>query len=608
MHDRWAADDSARALTDIDACARAANLLGAEDDLVLSGGGNVSVKADWVEFDSVRVPALFISPSGVDLVRVTSDGLVPLELGRLHRLLALSSLRDTTMQMELGLARLHDAERRPSVESLLHAVIPARCVLHTHADAILAVTNTETAEQLVREALGDDPAVVAYRMPGLTLARHVASTWIPPEEGSCGALVLLNHGLVTYGPDAAAAYSLHIELVSRAEEYLRKHAPRPAWSGVAAPPPDAVALAELRRRLSGVAGRPMIALRTDGNEVRRIFAIPGLLGALGRGPLTPDHVIRTKATALVGDDVEAFAADYRAYFERHQGRRGEPVTMLDPAPRVILHEPVGLITAGASASEAAAARDIFQHTVRAVEAAESLGGYRALEAGDLFDMEYWELEQAKLGPARAARLPLTGEVAFVTGAASGIGRACALELLAAGAAVVGVDVAAAVAAVSSDDAYVGVVADATSQAEVGRAVATAAERFGGLDMLVVSAGIFGQSQPVADLDLSQWHRTMGVNLDGLLRCAPGGVSAARTRPCWRPRRINRIEERAGARTRSGSLLGLQGSGDAAGASGGAGVGQGWDPRERGAPGCGVRHWAVDSGAPRGARGEVRANR
>jgi rhamnose utilization protein RhaD (predicted bifunctional aldolase and dehydrogenase)/NAD(P)-dependent dehydrogenase (short-subunit alcohol dehydrogenase family) len=519
MRDRWVTAGRLPVEDPVAACALAANLLGAEADLVLAGGGNASVKADWCEFDGRNIAAVYVSPSGMDLAAVTRDALVPLETERLHRLLALPELRDAAMKRELGLARLVDDGRRPSVESLLHAVIPASNVLHTHADAVLALTNTDDPAVLVREALGELPAVIDYRMPGFTLARYVAQAWTAPGPAEAGALVLVRHGLVTYAATAKEAYALHVELVTRAEAFLERRAPhgrRLAAAPAAPAATDLNALAELRRRISSAAGCPLIAVRTDGEEVRRAFDLPGLLDALRRGPLTPDHAIRTKRTPLIGDDVEGYVRDYRAYFEENRGRRGEPLTMLDPAPRVILEATLGLVTAGTTRTAAVAARDIYLHTMKVVETAELLGGYRALPAGDIFDMEYWELEQAKLEPVRAARLPLTGQVALVTGAASGIGRACAQGLIATGAAVVGLDLADTVLAVSGVDGYVGIVGDATSAADVGRAVTTAVENFGGLDILVASAGIFGQSQPIAELDFERWHRTMSVNLDGVL--------------------------------------------------------------------------------------------
>jgi rhamnose utilization protein RhaD (predicted bifunctional aldolase and dehydrogenase)/NAD(P)-dependent dehydrogenase (short-subunit alcohol dehydrogenase family) len=530
MLNHWNWSDAEEASPAVE-CAKAARLLGLEPDLVLFGGGNASVKASWREFDGRTVAAVLVTPSGMDLAAVEVDLLVPLEQDRLRRLVALPELSDTHMRSELGLARLSSGDRGPSVESLLHAVIPAAFVLHTHSDAILTLTNSTGARPRIVEVLGDSPTIVDYRMPGFTLARHVSGLL---SEGwpACGALVLMHHGLVTFGPSARAAYDLHIELVSRAEAYLAVEA-RPAplrHAGRATP--SATDIADLRRRVSASAGRPMVATRTDGDEIRRLFERPGMLDALQRGPLTPDHVIRTKRTALVGRDVEAFASAYEDYFAANRGRRGGDLEMLDPAPRVILDKTLGLITAGPTATDALIARDIFLHTARAVEAAELLGGYEALPAGDIFDMEYWDLEQAKLAPARVARRPMDGWVAVVTGAASGIGRACVEALLGSGAAVVGLDIAESVVDVSGSAAYVGLECDASSPERMTAAASLAAERFGGLDILVISAGIFGQSQPIAEMDLDSWRRTITVNLEGvlvalraahsLLALAPGG--------------------------------------------------------------------------------------
>ena len=202
---------------------------------------------------------------------------------------------------------------------------------------------------------------------------------------------------------------------------------------------------------------------------------------------------------------------YRSYFEENQPRVG-PVRMLDPAPRVIFDPELGMLTAGPDVGAADTARDIYRRTIWIIEQASALGGYTALPAGDFFDLEYWELEQAKLDRV-AETGEFTGEVAVVTGAASGIGRACALELLDRGAAVVGLDISASVRDVSDDAAFLGIPCDLTSIESTSEALDAAVERFGGVDMLVASAGLFPESAPISAHDPAAWRRAMSVNVD-----------------------------------------------------------------------------------------------
>jgi NAD(P)-dependent dehydrogenase (short-subunit alcohol dehydrogenase family) len=275
----------------------------------------------------------------------------------------------------------------------------------------------------------------------------------------------------------------------------------------------------------------MIVSRHDDPAVRAFVTRPDLADVATRGPLTPDHVIRTTRIPLVGSDVDGYGRGYREYFAAHRDRRGADLTMLDPAPRVLLDPGYGMLAAGRRAVDADIAAEIYAHTVDTIGAAERIGRYQALPAADIFDVEYWELEQAKLA-RQPAPDPLTGRVALVTGAASGIGRACVRALLRAGAAVVGLDLDAAVEEVDAGPAFVGVQGDASTAGSVGDSVARAVRTFGGLDLLVLNAGVFPAGEPIAALDPDTWARALAVNAGGaavalraahpFLRRAPGG--------------------------------------------------------------------------------------
>jgi NAD(P)-dependent dehydrogenase (short-subunit alcohol dehydrogenase family) len=348
-------------------------------------------------------------------------------------------------------------------------------------------------------------------------------------------IVLLQHGLFTFAETARDAYERMIELVTLAEAYLDRHG---AWavaeSGTGQPASmgeQRGEIAGLRHDLARVAGKPMILI-SHPEERNAAFARREDIAALSQqGPATPDHVVRTKRLPMLGRDLEAFRAAYEQYFQENAARAGRELQMLDAAPRVILDPDLGLLAAGPNAQEAAIAGDIYRHTIDIILRATALGGYQALPAGDLFDVEYWDLEQAKL---RSAEVPpmFAGEIALVTGAASGIGKACVESLLRRGAAVVGLDLNPAIIALHRRPDYVGIVCDLTDESHIMRAMESAVKAFGGLDMLVLNAGIFPKATPLSTLSTGAWRQVMQINLDAnlallreahpLLKLAPNG--------------------------------------------------------------------------------------
>jgi len=517
VHSRW---DSTSAPDDpLEQAAYGARLLGSDPSLVLHGGGNTSVKSSARDVTGDEIQVLYVKGSGYDLASIPPEGFTPLRLSRLHELLEVERLTDPQMVNELRCARLDASAPDPSVEALLHALLPFSAVQHSHADAIVTLTNLVDGEATVREVFGDTVVVIPYVMPGFDLAATVARMW-PEQAGQATiGLVLLNHGLFTVGADTWQAYQRHVELIDTAERFLAEHAAAPE-SPVQQqlPPIPAVELAGMRRAVSMAAGTPMIVSRHVDPAVATFVACEDLAEIATRGPATPDHIIRTKLAPQIGTDVDAYAGRYREYFARNSERRsssdGSALTALDPAPRVVLDARLGMLTTGRQAKDADIAADIYLHTIGIISAAERLGGYRALPEAELFDVEYWDLEQAKL--RRAGDPPMfAGQVAVVTGAASGIGKACAAALLTAGAAVVGMDVASSVAETHSGAGYLGIQVDVTDPDAVETALLAGVERFGGLDMVVVSAGVFAASAPIAELDADAWRKTMSVNVDSV---------------------------------------------------------------------------------------------
>jgi len=329
-------------------------------------------------------------------------------------------------------------------------------------------------------------------------------------------MVLLSHGIFSFGETARDAYERMIELVTLAEKYLES---KRAWSvtpkDFASGTVDANAQTALRRKLSDIAGSPLI-LKTVTNERTLAFAQhPRAATITQQGPATPDHVIRTKRTPMIGTDVARYVEEYNAYFGQHAARAKEPKTMLDPAPRVVLDPDFGLAAAGRTAKDAAIVAEIYDHTIDVILRAEALGGFRALPPKDIFDVEYWDLEQAKL--KKGGKPPgFAGEVAFVTGAASGIGKSAVSAFLSRGAAVVGLDLDERIDSLHLRPDFLGWRCDVTDESQVMIAIGRAVAAFGGIDMLVLNAGIFPATRKIAELPTEEWRRSMSVNLDANL--------------------------------------------------------------------------------------------
>jgi rhamnose utilization protein RhaD (predicted bifunctional aldolase and dehydrogenase)/NAD(P)-dependent dehydrogenase (short-subunit alcohol dehydrogenase family) len=520
---QWAGDLGQRVYT--------SRLLGRDPDLVLHGGGNTSVKSRHTTLFGDEVDVLLVKGSGADLADIDESGFSSLRLDAVLRLAELDSLADAEMARQLLLASTSPEHPNPSVETIVHAVLPYKFVDHTHADAVVALTNSAVAEAALAETYGDEIIVIPYVMPGFKLARVCAERVREGLGDGLLGVVLMNHGMFTFGDTAKESYDRMIEAVARAEAYLARHRRTTPWAPARLPAVAPVERAELRRSVSQAAGSPVLMASHRDDEVMNFLARPDLDTVSQRGPITPDHVIRTKPWPLLGRDVAAYAASYCRYFEDHRHRATSDLQALDPAPRVILDPELGLCCVGRTPKDVAIVEDLYRHTIRVITDAVGLGGYEPVSLPDLFDVEYWDLEQAKLR-RRGAAPPLAGEVALVTGAASGIGRACAEALLGEGAAVVGVDIAPSIETVFDGPGWAGLQVDVTDRDALANALEVTTERFGGLDMLVVNAGVFPPSAAIGNLDFDIWRRTMALNVDAnaallhlaypLLRAAPGG--------------------------------------------------------------------------------------
>lgn len=509
-----------------------ARLLGADTELVLHGGGNTSVKTTVHGLLGEPIRVLCVKGSGWDLGTIEPPGHPAVRLEPLQALRVLESLSDEAMVAAQRQNLIDPAAPNPSVEALLHAFLPHTFVDHTHSIALLALADQPDAAEVCREVYGDRVALVPYVMPGFALAKAAALAY---EAAAAGGrepegMVLLQHGLFSFGASAEQSYDRMIDLVRRAEERLaRGERSLHAVAVPERPAPAAAVLPVLRGALgraavaAGVRPHWILALR-DTPLARAISDDARLGDWAGRGVATPDHVIRTKARPLVlpplptgGDGpalaawgrsleqaLDAYAAEYRAYVQRQNAAAGGVKKALDPLPRVAAIPGLGLVGFGKSAAEAATVADIAGAWAQTLLAAEAIGRFAPVGEADTFAMEYWSLEQAKLG--KAAEKPLARQVVLVTGGAGAIGAAIARAFAAAGADVAVLDLhqdAAEAVAAACGKRALGTACDVTDPAAVQAAVAAVAAHFGGLDIVVSNAGAAwtGPMATLADADL-----------------------------------------------------------------------------------------------------------
>ncbi len=525
-----------------------ARLLGRDPGLVMHGGGNTSVKTTARDLYGEEVEVLCVKGSGWDLATIEPAGHPAVERAPLERLRGLQALSDEEMVNAQRRNLLDSAAPNPSVETLLHAYLPHRFVDHTHSVAVCALVDQPDAEALAREVWGGRVACVPYIMPGFQLAKAAAEVWEanPGVEG----LMLLKHGVFTFGDTARESYARMIALVSTAEAYIAARAPGLADLALpapkASPPPGAAALLPVVRgalaRAGEAAGAPrgwMLDLRA-GAEARRLVERADLADLARRGPSTPDHVIRVKAGPAVlpgaggegwREAVDAaladFAARYDAYFARQNARSGGGKRKLDPLPRLLAVPGLGLVGVGASAREAAVAADVGEAWAATVLRAEAVGRFEPVGEADLFDMEYWSLEQAKLG--KAAERRLARHVLVVTGAGGAIGAATARAFAAEGAEVALLDVDAAAAegaAAAVGGSALPLACDVTDPASVRAAFDAVAVRYGGVDVVVSNAGA-AVTGAMADLPQAELRRAFELNFFGHQNVAQAAIRVLR---------------------------------------------------------------------------------
>jgi rhamnulose-1-phosphate aldolase/alcohol dehydrogenase len=528
---------------DLDGLVALSNAVGADPALAQPGGGNSSIKRRARDFAGREVEVLSVKGSGTDLATITRAGFTTLRLGDLALLQQRAEMSDEEMMAFMRACMLDAREPAPSVETPLHALLPHRCIVHTHDFATQALTDTPRPEALVREAFGADVAYVDYLRPGFplarALARHGAQSLAAPR-----GLVLARHGLVAWGDTPGACYDNLHHLINVAEVFLATKAMGPPTAGTRALSVTRVAAATPARRRDAAravlpvlrrgleAGRPAILHLDDSPEALAFVGSEAARALHARGMVTPEHILRCGRLPLLVDadlaavpvaeagraiaaGLGAYATAAREAFARH-APSGE---MLPPVPRVVLLPGLGVVGAMRDKNNAALAALCYRHGIRVMAAAEAVGGFQFLDEADGLAIEYWSLEMAKL---KQTERELAGHVALVTGGASGIGRAIAARFAEEGAHVVLADLDGGAARAAADsigaacrapERLRAVAADATDARATSDAVAEAVLTFGGLDILVCNAG-FVASAPVADVSEATWDLHFDVNVKG----------------------------------------------------------------------------------------------
>jgi rhamnose utilization protein RhaD (predicted bifunctional aldolase and dehydrogenase)/NAD(P)-dependent dehydrogenase (short-subunit alcohol dehydrogenase family) len=508
-------------------------LLGGDPKLVLHGGGNTSVKTVVKDLLDEEVEVLCVKGSGWDMAAIEPAGLPAVRLAPLRKLRARLSLSDEEMVRVQRANLIDPGAPNPSVETLLHAFLPHKFVDHTHSTAVLAIADQPDAAERCVDLYGRRMGLVPYIMPGFLLAKKAAEVFQadPAVEG----LVLLKHGVFTFGATAREAYERMITAVSLAEERLaRRHTTVFAAARLPAAVAGAAEVAPILRGAcaiadpsgSGAYKRFILEFRSDPAVLDYVNGAE--LHRYGQaGVTTPDHTIRTKNYPLivpapdpgrldafnktVHDAVDHFAAEYRAYFARHNARQEVAKRELDPMPRVILVPGLGLFGLGGNAWDARIAADIAQSTIATVTDAEAVGRFESVSEADLFDIEYWSLEQAKLGQATAK--PLSGQIAVVTGGAGTIGLATARAMGGAGAEVALLDIdaeAVKAAAKKLGGSVLALACDVTDPAAVRASFDRIAAHFGGADIVVSNAGAAWQGR-IGEVEDTVLRRSFELN-------------------------------------------------------------------------------------------------
>lgn len=513
MKSRWSdAEASKWAGNPLQLRVYSSRLLGSDPDLVLHGGGNTSVKILERNIFKEAEDVLYMKGSGFDLAVIDASGFAPVKLDVVQRMIKLKGLSDKDMVRIQRTALTDPGAPDPSIETVVHAIIPYTYVDHTHADAVVTITNTENGEEKIKQIYGDKVLIVPYVKPGFPLAEEIYGLIKGKNLDHLDGMILLNHGVFTFDNDAKRAYLKMINIVSKAEKYLQKNCKKLPVD-TRKETENLYDLARIRNRVSLCFKKPVIALYNDSSAASSFSSIKGVEKITGRGPLTPDHIIRTKRIPAIFDtdfssEIKEYEKNYLKYFKRNAT---PGLIMLDPAPRWAVWKKFGTVSFGHTLKEARIVYDIAAQTINAIGKGEALGGWKALPERDLFDIEYWELEQAKLKKQGKAA-SFAGKIILVTGAGSGIGRACVEMFADNGGVVAALDINPSIRGSFARKEVLEVVCDVTQQDQIQRAVEETVRKFGGLDIVVSNAGIFTANENIENMNSENWNKSLSLNL------------------------------------------------------------------------------------------------
>jgi rhamnose utilization protein RhaD (predicted bifunctional aldolase and dehydrogenase)/NAD(P)-dependent dehydrogenase (short-subunit alcohol dehydrogenase family) len=520
-------------------------LLGRNPKLVLHGGGNTSLKTHERDLAGAKVAVLRVKGSGADMSTITASGFPAVRLEALRALRTRDKLPDEEMARLQRAYLIEPQAPSPSIETLLHAFLPAKYIDHTHSTAVLSLIDQANSRELCAESFGERMGFVPYLMPGFSLAKKAIAVF--EKNRQVEGLILDKHGIFTFGETAREAYERMIDMVTRAEARLRKKRKSVPAAKV---PGKVAAVSEIAPIIRGLCGardaygegahkRPILEFRSS----RAILAyVNGKdVARYSRGVITPDHVIRTKLKPLVLPAPRAgkldafrksaqaaarkFADEYKAYFNRHKFRaQGAP--MHDPSARVVLVPGLGLFGAGLTVKDARIAADLAETAVEGIGDAEAIGRFKPVSEADTFDVEYWPLELTKLGARKV--LPLEGQVAVITGAAGAIGTATAKVFAEAGAQVVlfDIDAKAASQRAKTIAGAIAIQCDVTDARSVAKAFDRVIGAFGGLDILVSNAGAAWQGK-IGEVDEAVLRESFELNFFAHQKVAQGAVKIMR---------------------------------------------------------------------------------
>ncbi|MDX6597681.1 MAG: hypothetical protein QOE87_1568 [Gaiellales bacterium] len=513
----------------LEALVRASNLLGADRAVSNFGGGNTSAKGTAVDHTGTERSVMWVKGSGSDLATMGRAGFTALRLQEVLPLIARDEMSDEDMVAHLVRCQLDPAMPRPSIETLLHAFVPAAHVHHTHPDGINILAGCENGEQLVRECFGDSAAWIPYIRPGFTLSKQVGEA--VRDTPGLRLVVLAKHGLVVWGDSAEDAYHATIEAINQAVAFVNERT-RGArrFDGPAGPSlDDATRHETLMQLLPAIRGatsseRAKLLCVDESPKALEFVSSQAAPALVEVGAPCPDHLVHTKRVPLwvpfdpAADDVAALAerirasaADYRAAYRAYVAEFGPGTTPMDPDPRVVVVQHLGLVGVGPTLAAASLSRDLYHRAMEVMAGAHAVDRFVSLTPAESFAVEYWPLELYKLSLAPAPR-ELQGKVALVTGAAGGIGRAIVNALAALGAAVIAFDLDGAGAEAAIADlgaAGLAVQGDVTSEGAVSAAFAATIERFGGIDIVISNAGI-ASSATIEETALADWNRIHAI--------------------------------------------------------------------------------------------------